>query len=159
MNEKEIEEMASDMNYGCVKHDLYPDDAKEIAKALFILGYRKIPEGSVVLTDEEAERFRGQTVNIAKVKAQARKETLEKIKLKPIECGEECGYYYLDISVTGKELLQRVYFNSDFIDGKVRKETAKEILSLAIKHNDGYETDMARFIDDLKKQYGVEVEE
>lgn len=36
-----IEEMASDMNYGCVKHDLWPDDAKEIAKALFILDYRK----------------------------------------------------------------------------------------------------------------------
>lgn len=46
MNEKEkiIEEMASDMNYGCVKHDLWPSDAKEIAKALYILGYRKITE-------------------------------------------------------------------------------------------------------------------
>ena len=42
---------------------------------------------------------------------------------------------------------------------ETRKETAKEILSLAIKHDDGYETDMPRFIDDLKKQYGVEVEE
>lgn len=37
-----------------------------------------------------------------------------------------------------------------------QKETATEILSLAIKHNDGYETDMAEFISDLKKQYGVE---
>ena len=50
MKDKEmIEEMASDMNYGCVKHDLWPDDAKEIAKALVILGYRKMPEGAIVI--------------------------------------------------------------------------------------------------------------
>ena len=42
--EKQIKEMASDMDYGCTKHDLWPDDAKEIAKALYLLGYRKIPE-------------------------------------------------------------------------------------------------------------------
>ena len=51
--QKQIEEMASDMDYGCVKRDLYPDDAKEIAKALYLLGYRKIPENAVVLTREE----------------------------------------------------------------------------------------------------------
>jgi myosin-crossreactive antigen len=32
-----------------------------------------------VLTKEETERFRGQTINIAKIKAQERKETAEKI--------------------------------------------------------------------------------
>ena len=40
--EERIRELASDMDYGCTKRDLYPDDAKEIAKALDILGYRKI---------------------------------------------------------------------------------------------------------------------
>lgn len=45
---------------------------------------------------------------------------------------------------------------SRVLEESTRKETAKEILSLAIKHDDGYETDMPRFIDDLKKQYGVE---
>lgn len=34
---------------------------------------------SVVLSKEEAERFRGQTINIKKVKLQERKETAEKI--------------------------------------------------------------------------------
>ena len=34
--EKQIEEMARDMDYGCTKRDLYPSDAKEIAKALYI---------------------------------------------------------------------------------------------------------------------------
>lgn len=40
--EERIRELASDMDYGCTKRDLYPDDAKEIAKALDVLGYRKI---------------------------------------------------------------------------------------------------------------------
>ena len=40
--EERIRQLASDMYYGCTKRDLYPDDAKEIAKALDILGYRKI---------------------------------------------------------------------------------------------------------------------
>ena len=35
MDKQMIEEMASDMDYGCIKRDLYPDDAKEIAKALY----------------------------------------------------------------------------------------------------------------------------
>lgn len=46
----------------------------------------KLPENSVVLTEEEAERFRGQTINIAKVKAQARKETAKEI----LERGKYC---------------------------------------------------------------------
>ena len=40
--EERVRRLASDMDYGCTKRDLYPDDAKEIAKALDILGYRKI---------------------------------------------------------------------------------------------------------------------
>ena len=40
--QERIRELASDMDYGCTKRDLYPDDAKEIAKVLDILGYRKI---------------------------------------------------------------------------------------------------------------------
>ena len=53
LKQKQIEEMARDMDYGCVKRDLYPDDAKEIAKALYLLGYRKIPENAVVMTRED----------------------------------------------------------------------------------------------------------
>ena len=39
--EERIRQLASDMDYGCTKRDLYPEDATEIAKALDILGYRK----------------------------------------------------------------------------------------------------------------------
>lgn len=55
---EQIEEMASDMDYGCTKRDLYPSDAKEIAKALYLLGYRKLPEDSVVISKEEYEEYK-----------------------------------------------------------------------------------------------------
>lgn len=44
--EKQIREMASDMDYACTKHDLWLEDAKEIAKVLYALGYRKCPNNS-----------------------------------------------------------------------------------------------------------------
>lgn len=81
MNEKEmIEEMAQDLKQVVIQ-DYGGVYFLETSKELYNLGYRKgkIPKGAVVLTDEEAERFRGQTVNIAKVKSQARKETATEI--------------------------------------------------------------------------------
>lgn len=42
--EQLIQEMASDMTYASVEHDLWPDDAREIAKTLIILGYGKLPD-------------------------------------------------------------------------------------------------------------------
>ena len=56
-NKKMINEMASDMDYGCVKHDLWPEDAKEIAKALTILGYQKVGEDEVIISKEEYGRL------------------------------------------------------------------------------------------------------
>ena len=79
------------------------------AERLINAGYRKIPEGSVVLSKEEYEK-----------------------------------------------LCHLAYFGYEDVKEQGRKETAKEILSLAIKHDNGYETDMTRFISDLEKQYGVE---
>lgn len=60
MENKEIEEMASDMDYACTKRDLYPSDAKEIAKALYSLNYRKISKDSVVLSKEWWDKSRTQ---------------------------------------------------------------------------------------------------
>ena len=51
--QEKINEMAGDMQYGCVKHDLWPDDAKEIAKALIILGYQKIDKDKEVVLSKE----------------------------------------------------------------------------------------------------------
>lgn len=53
--EKQIIEMAGDMSFASTKVDLYLDDRKEIAKVLYLLGYRKVDDGAVVLTQEELE--------------------------------------------------------------------------------------------------------
>ena len=52
---EQIAEMASDMDYACTKRDLYPSDAKEIAKVLFLLGYRRLFKDGVMLSREELE--------------------------------------------------------------------------------------------------------
>lgn len=80
--EKKIEEMAKALLeyikvYG--KLHLTVDGIDNTARLFVKFGITKLPEDSVVLTKEEAERFRGQTINIAKIKAQARNETAEKI--------------------------------------------------------------------------------
>lgn len=72
--QKQIEEMAKDLKeeklYALINKTSYMRSAENLINA----GYRKIPENAVVLTEEEYERWQGQTLNIKKV----RKETAEK---------------------------------------------------------------------------------
>ena len=58
IQQEQIEAMASDMDYGCTKRDLYPDDAKEIAKVLHLLGSRKLDKDSIVLTRADNEMLK-----------------------------------------------------------------------------------------------------
>ena len=107
-DQEQIDEMASDMDYGCTKRDLYPDDAKEIAKALYLLGYRKLPKDSVVLSREEYKRITTELVTeqrateIAKEYFEKiRKETAEKI-LQPLynACKEDTyGQVVVDFAI------------------------------------------------------------
>lgn len=60
INQKQIDEMAGDMDYGCIKHDLWPEDAKEIAKALIILGYQKVGTDDIVISKQEYELLKVQ---------------------------------------------------------------------------------------------------
>lgn len=64
-DKKKINEMASDMDYGCIKHDLWPDDAKEIAKALIILGYQKVKEDEMVISKQDYEELKKDCADIA----------------------------------------------------------------------------------------------
>lgn len=95
MKDKIIEEMARDMDYGCIKRDLYPDDAKEIAKALYLLGYRKIPEGGVVLTRKEYERL-CDLAYFGNGEETVRKETAEKFAEKVSQAIVDNTYPYFD---------------------------------------------------------------
>ena len=83
-NEKQIDEMASDMDYACTKRDLYPDDAKEIAKALILLGYRKLPKDSVVLSREEYKRITKELVTEQRA-TEIAKEYFEKMRKETAE--------------------------------------------------------------------------
>ena len=65
LDKEKINEMASDMDYGCTKHDLWPDDAKEIAKALIILGYQKVKEDEMVVSKKEYEELKQDCADIA----------------------------------------------------------------------------------------------
>ena len=88
--QKQIEEMASDICNMC--RDMYGvcDNKEELCPAikaemeyLYNAGYRKIPEGSVVLMEEELDKkiepFRLEIIALCKDLVQTRKETAEKI--------------------------------------------------------------------------------
>lgn len=94
--------------YLCDTNNICCSYNKKEAETLYNAGYRKIPEGSVVLT---------------------REEHMQMLR----DCNE----------------------SNKVVEERTRKGTAKEILALAIKHNNGYETDMERFIAEFKEQYGV----
>ena len=56
--EQQIREIASDMDYASIEHDLYPSDAKEIAKTLYLLGYRKVCDDEIVIKKSESEELK-----------------------------------------------------------------------------------------------------
>lgn len=134
--DKQIEEMARDMDYGCVKRDLYPDDAKEIAKALYLLGYRKIPENAVVLTREEYER------------QQKNNEDFDKFARSIIDIRMQNG----NKIATFKDL-------QDYIELQVKqgnKETARKLLQKIRSYTLDKEVGMKYLLGKLEKEYGVE---
>lgn len=63
-----------------------------LSEYLYNAGYRKIDENAVVLTEEEYERWQGQTLNIKKV----RKETAEKFAEKVEQAIVDNTYPYFD---------------------------------------------------------------
>ena len=102
--QEQIDEMAGDMDYGCTKRALYPDDAKEIAKALYLLGYRKLQEDSVVLSREEYIDL--SRTYVKEQKAQAVKEFVEELKEKALSHCRIINCYELKfIETTIDELL------------------------------------------------------
>lgn len=134
--EKQIEEMARDMDYGCVKRDLYPDDAKEIAKALYLLGYRKIHDGAVVLTREEYER------------QQKDNEDFDKFARSISDIRMQNG----NKIATFKDL-------QDYIELQVKqgsKETARKLLKKIRSYTLDKEVGMKYLLGKLEKEYGIE---
>ena len=135
---KEIEEMASDMDYGCTKRDLYPDDAKEIAKALYLLGYQKInKDKQVVLTREEYERLK---LELAIEKKRADESYTQKEVEKIIASKER-----IKSKETAEKILNELL---DFVNGWFE----------GVENND-FCVEFNRISKDFAKQYGVKIKE
>lgn len=153
-----IREIASDMYYGCTKRDLYPKDAKAIAEALYLLNYRKIPEGSVVLSEGEYSDIIEDEV-----------KTLKRDIAEYWACS--------DIDVVAQEFHKDGYRKLDDhaiitlrkakgLEEKIRKETTKEILTELFKQYSVFNDNdviiawqVKEALKDTAKKHGVEVQE
>ena len=136
--QEQIEEMAKIVDE---MYNVYTTTADDIADGLYNAGYRKIQDGTVVLTNEEYDKLG------------LFEETVQEYK-------SDNGQLVL---VKEQKKLQK--YSTDIADF-IRKETAKEILILLGKGFD--ETKMTEFKNlpwyklfcrELKQRYGVEVEE
>lgn len=162
--EKQIEEMASDMDYSYTKRDLYSDDAKEIAKVLYLLGYRKLDKDSIVLTRADYEMLKSlydtqkgaimtSSIGDLPLTVEGLRNAVDEItRLNRVETElqELNAKYYNEAKDLRRELKQ------------ARKETAKEILNMGKKlYEMAYHKSnaMPRLIEWIKVEYGVEVEE
>lgn len=146
--QKQMEELTKDLyriqTYAIM--DVYPCAQKQpnelVAEHLVRWGYRKIPEGAVVLTRAELEEIKRikemtneQEVESEKLKnsiAEAvnsfvRLETLYKIKCKELEIAEE----------------------------KTRKETAEKIYQMADELATGSQNDGVNILCAIKKEFGL----
>ena len=136
--QEQIEEMAKIVDE---MYNVYTTTADDIAEGLYNAGYRKIQDGTVVLTNEEYDKLG------------LFEETVQEYK-------SDNGQLVL---VKEQKKLQK--YSTDIADF-IRKETAKEILILLGKGFD--ETKMTEFKNlpwyklfcrELKQRYGEEVEE
>ena len=129
----------SDCEYWCDTNNLCCSFGNKEATYLYELGYRKIPEGSVVLTSEQYSNYLILQTNHEFIRERA----------KELQADNE-----------------RLYKNLGKLKESVRKETAKEFASKVKECKEikelvefGYivsYVDLCKEIDELAKKYGVE---
>ena len=168
---KQIEEMAKYIKTAneincirtCDNCEYYNDDSKCIsfgqAIALYNAGYRKIPEGSVVLSREEYERLLTRPLN-----------AMGDLVIGKIKNKKKCGYDKDDICVNSdsEHLTDYCPLKEELV--QARKETAREIIEYfdlwlvedfeEMNDNDFIhimKKDFVRRRKELAKQHGVEV--
>lgn len=164
MKDKEmIEEMASDMDYGCTKRDLYPSDAKEIAKVLYLLGYRKIDKNSVVLSREEYKEL----INLQRTHAQDLTNAIQSYEESKADLKLEFDNHVKSLEKIIDRQSKDLNSQADrIIDLKAElelksKETAEKFakgLIKIIKEKDTY-LDWDDVLEFAKEQFGVEIKE
>ncbi len=156
MNEKEkIKEMASDLTKMVIQ-DYGGVYFLETAKALYNLGYRKIPEGSVVLDRQEHQKYCAYKIIEPQIKGCLDRERKLEKQIAELEEQRDKQAYIAE------ELIQEKHRWTE----QARKETAKEIFKEIMKtpyyneyaERQGYLIRLEKF-NEIAKQFGVEVEE
>lgn len=174
-NEKEmIEEMAKDLKK-CLPNDWYwqksvDSDTYFVAKHFYNEGYRKIPEGSVVLSKEEKQKLLKEMYEQGKFDALAdlekdgkvvlSKEEYEHLKAKSTRIPIDQDGNFIEYAVydTDKVLSKTEY--KDYIYNKARKEAVKEALQELYEQIDEKTPKWVKVqIEMIAKRNGVEVEE
>ena len=169
--EKQIEELSKDIDSW---DDCYDENGDinldyTLQEHLYILGYRKLPEDCVVLSEEEYEYLKNESADIAKDYQEMGKFYYEKC--------EECDLLkqQLDEMWTFKTTQDGKCNILDIVRRVERKETAEKILSAVYERlilppiwaemktkwriDSKGSKDLKKELDELAKQFGVEVEE
>lgn len=151
--QEQIEEMAKIVDE---MYNVYTTTADDIADGLYNAGYRKIQDGTVVLTNKEYDKL-----GLFEETVQEYKETNGQLVL--VKEQKKLQKYSTDIAdfirkETAKEIFQKVVNicrkEEDFQDGTVN--TQLEPLYFGIMNGCAF---IRGEVKELAKQYGVEVEE
>lgn len=151
--QEQIDEMAKIIDE---MYNVYTTTADDIAEGLYNAGYRKIQDGTVVLTNKEYDKL-----GLFEETVQEYKETNGQLVL--VKEQKKLQKYSTDIAdfirkETAKEIFQKVVNicrkEEDFQDGTVN--TQLEPLYFGIMNGCAF---IRGEVKELAKQYGVEVEE
>lgn len=151
--QEQIEEMAKIVDE---MYNVYTTTADDIADGLYNAGYRKIQDGTVVLTNEEYDKLGLFEETVQEYKSDNGQLVLVKEQKKLQKYSTDIADFIR--KETAKEIFQKVVNicrkEEDFQDGTVN--TQLEPLYFGIMNGCAF---IRNEVKELAKQYGVEVEE
>ena len=151
--QEQIEEMAKIVDE---MYNVYTTTADDIAEGLYNAGYRKIQDGTVVLTNEEYDKLGLFEETVQEYKSDNGQLVLVKEQKKLQKYSTDIADFIR--KETAKEIFQKVVNicrkEEDFQDGTVN--TQLEPLYFGIMNGCAF---IRGKVKELAKQYGVEVEE
>ena len=151
--QEQIEEMAKIVDE---MYNVYTTTADDIAEGLYNAGYRKIQDGTVVLTNEEYDKLGLFEETVQEYKSDNGQLVLVKEQKKLQKYSTDIADFIR--KETAKEIFQKVVNicrkEEDFQDGTVN--TQLEPLYFGIMNGCAF---IRGEVKELAKQYGVEVEE
>lgn len=135
--------------YWCDTNNICCSYNKKEAEALYNAGYRKIPEGSVVLNNGEAQKYYAYKHIEPQIKGCLDRERELERKLKELEEQRDRQAYIAE------ELIQEKHRWTEQARKEMTKEILQEIKSLLFPEEGG----LLAWLVAIADKYGVEVEE